>query len=139
MLEWPFADNALERIGGTMFVVYDQKTLDLMQKEEGIDLGVGVMVPVGTKLTKFDEEWDAAVKAGWAFKADTFERLAKATGVDPAKLIKTVEAYNGFCAVRRGAEFAKDPAYLRRSQDRPVLGNQERSERFGHSRRHQGQ
>lgn len=78
MLEWPFAGNVLERIGGTMYVVYDQKTLDHMVKEEGIDLGVGVMVPVGTKLANFSKEWDAAVKAGWAFKADTLDGLAKA-------------------------------------------------------------
>lgn len=64
MLEWPFAGNALERIGGTMFVVYDQKTLDHMEKDQGIDLGVGVMVPVGTKLTEFQKDWDGAVQAG---------------------------------------------------------------------------
>ena len=113
MLEWPFAGNALERIGGTMYVVYDQKTLDHMVKEEGIDLGVGVMVPVGTKLANFSKEWDAAVKAGWAFKADTLYGLAKATGMNPEKLKKTVADYNGYCAVRHDAEFAKDPKYLR--------------------------
>lgn len=85
MLEWPFAGNALERIGGTMYVVYDQATLDHMEKDKGIDLGVGVMVPVGTKLTNFEKEWADAVKGGWAFKADTLEGLAKATGMDPKK------------------------------------------------------
>lgn len=113
MLEWPFAGNVLERIGGTMYVVYDQKTLDHMVKEEGIDLGVGVMVPAGTKLANFSKEWDAAVKAGWAFKADTLDGLAKATGMNPEKLKKTVADYNGYCAVRHDAEFAKDPKYLR--------------------------
>ena len=119
MLEWPFAGNALERIGGTMYVVYDQATLDHMEKDKGIDLGVGVMVPVGTKLTNFEKEWADAVKGGWAFKADTLEGLAKATGMDPKKLVKTVEAYNGFCAVRHDAEFAKDPAYLREVKTGP--------------------
>lgn len=119
MLEWPFAGNALERIGGTMYVVYDQATLDHMEKDRGIDLGVGVMVPVGTKLTNFEKEWADAVKGGWAFKADTLEGLAKATGMDPGKLAKTVEAYNGFCAVRHDAEFAKDPAYLREVKTGP--------------------
>lgn len=119
MLEWPFAGNALERIGGTMYVVYDQATLDHMVKDQGIDLGVGVMVPVGTKLSNFSKEWDEAVKAGWAFKADTLDGLAKATGMDPAKFKKTVEAYNGFCAVRHDAEFAKDPKYLREVKTGP--------------------
>lgn len=119
MLEWPFAGNVLERIGGTMYVVYDQKTLDHMVKEEGIDLGVGVMVPVGTKLANFSKEWDAAVKAGWAFKADTLDGLAKATGMNPEKLKKTVADYNGYCAVRHDAEFAKDPKYLREVKTGP--------------------
>ena len=113
MLEWPFAGNALERIGGTMYVVYDQATLDHMEKDQGIDLGVGVMVPVGTKLNKFQTEFADAQKAGWAFKANTLDELAKLTGMNPDKLKKTVKAYNGFCAVRHDEEFAKDPAYLR--------------------------
>ena len=33
--------------------------------------------------------------------------------------MKTVEAYNGFCAVRHDAEFAKDPAYLREVKTGP--------------------
>lgn len=119
MLEWPFAGNALERIGGTMYVVYDQATLDHMEKNEGIDLGVGVMVPVGTKLANFEKEWADAAKAGWAFKADTLEGLAKATGMDPKKLEKTVADYNSYCAVRHDAEFAKNPKYLREVKTGP--------------------
>jgi fumarate reductase flavoprotein subunit len=118
MLQWPFAGNALERIGGTMYVVYDQKTLDHMIND-GIDLGVGVMVPVGTKLTKFNEEFADAQKAGWAFKADTLEGLAKATGMDPDRVKKTVEAYNHFCDVRHDEEFAKDPSLLREVKTGP--------------------
>ncbi|MDO5531960.1 FAD-dependent oxidoreductase [Sutterella sp.] len=119
MLEWPFAGNALERIGGTMYVVYDQNTLDHMEKDSGIDLGVGVMVPVSTKLVNFEKEWDAAVKAGWAFKADTLDGLAKITGMDPAKLKKQVETYNASCAIRHDEEFAKDPKYMREVKTGP--------------------
>ncbi len=119
MLEWPFAGNALERIGGQMWVVYDQKTLDYMTTTHGIDLGVGVMVPVGTKLTKFNEEWDAAVKAGWAFKANTLDELAKATGMDAKTLKATVDEYNGFCAVRHDGQFAKNEKYLREVKTGP--------------------
>lgn len=106
-------------VGGTMFVVYDQKTLDHMEKDQGIDLGVGVMVPVGTKLTEFQKDWDGAVQAGWAFKADTLDGLAKATGMNADKLKKTVAEYNGYCDVRHDAEFAKDPKYLREVKTGP--------------------
>lgn len=76
---------------------YDQKTLDHMEKDRGIDLGVGVMVPVGTKLSDFQKDWDGAVQAGWAFEPDTLEGLAKAAGMSRYKL-QNGEIINGFLA-----------------------------------------
>lgn len=119
MLNWPFAGNALERIGGSMWVVYDQKTLNYMVKEKGIDLGVGVMVPVTTKLTNFEKEWPAAEKAGWAVKASSLKELAKKTGMDLETLKASVKEYNGFAAVRHDGEFAKAPEYLRAVEKAP--------------------
>ncbi len=113
MLDWPSAGNALERIGGQMWVVYDQKNLDDMVTNKGIDLGVGVMVPVATKLTKFHDEWKAAHEAGWAYKANTLEELAKLTGMDPKNLKATVAEYNSSCDVRHDALFAKKSEYLK--------------------------
>ncbi|WP_290173608.1 FAD-binding protein, partial [uncultured Parasutterella sp.] len=111
MGDWPAAGNALERIGGQMWVVYDNKNLDSM-KHDGIVQGVGVMVPIGAKLTNFDKEWDAAEKAGWAVKANTLDELAKKTGMDPAKLKASVEQYNQAAEQRHDALFAKDPQYI---------------------------
>ncbi len=111
MGDWPAAGNALERIGGQMWVVYDNKNLNSM-KHDGIVQGVGVMVPIGAKLTKFEEEWPAAEKAGWAVKANTLEELAKKTGMDPEKLKASVEQYNNAAEVRHDALFAKDPQYI---------------------------
>lgn len=93
MGDWPAAGNALERIGGQMWVVYDNKNLDSM-KHDGIVQGVGVMVPIGAKLTNFEKEWPAAEQAGWAVKANTLDELAKKTGMDPAVLKASVEQYN---------------------------------------------
>lgn len=111
MGDWPAAGNALERIGGQMWVVYDNKNLDSM-KHEGIVQGVGVMVPIGAKLTNFDKEWPAAEQAGWAVKANTLDELAKKTGMDPARLKASVEQYNQAAADRHDALFAKDPQYI---------------------------
>lgn len=119
MLNWPFAGNALERIGGKMWVVYDQNTLDYMVKDQGIDLGVGVMVPVATKLNKFAREWPAAEKAGWAVKADSLDELAKKTGMDLATLERTIAQYNQYAAVRHDGDFAKSAQYLRAVQKAP--------------------
>ncbi len=119
MLDWPSAGNALERIGGQMWVVYDQKNLDDMVTNKGIDLGVGVMVPVATKLNKFHDEWKAAHEAGWAYKADTLDELAKLTGMDPKRLKATVEEYNKSCDIRHDEMFAKRPEYLKHVKTGP--------------------
>ena len=39
--------------------------------------------------------------------------------MNPEKLKKTVADYNGYCAVRHDAEFAKDPKYLREVKTGP--------------------
>jgi fumarate reductase flavoprotein subunit len=113
MLNWPYAGNALERQGGTMYVVYDQATLDYMVKGAGIDLGVGVMVPVATRLGKFDAEFKDAEAKGFAFKGATLDELAKKTGMDAATMKAQIERYNGFADKRHDDEFAKNPKYLR--------------------------
>ena len=62
--------------------------------------GTNTVVPVGTKLTNFDKEWDAAVKAGWAFKADTIEELCKQVKLPVERVTAIVKAYNE--AVEKG-------------------------------------
>ncbi len=119
MLDWPSAGNALERIGGQMWVIYDKANLDDMTKHKGIDLGVGVMVPVGTKLDKFDEEWKEAEKDGWAVKADTLEELAKKTGMDPDVFQATVKEYNTYVDKKHDDQFAKRPEYLKAVKEGP--------------------
>ena len=94
-----------------MWVVYDNKNLDSM-KHDGIVQGVGVMVPIGAKLTNFEKEWPAAEQAGWAVKANTLDELAKKTGMDPAVLKASVEQYNKAAEQRHDALFAKDPQYI---------------------------
>ena len=71
------------------------------------------MVPVGTRLTKFDAEWADAEKAGWARKAATLDELAAKTGMDAETLKLNVEEYNGYAAVRHDGLFAKNAKYVR--------------------------
>ena len=111
MYQWPFGGNALERQGGTMFVVFDQSTLDYM-KTKGIDVGVGVMVPVTAKLDKFDEHFQRGVKNSVAFKANTIEELAKLTGMPVANLKKTITRYNENTVLRHDRDFAKEAKFL---------------------------
>lgn len=111
MYQWPFGGNALERQGGTMFVVFDQNTLDYM-KTKGIDVGVGVMVPVTAKLDKFDEHLKRGEKNSVAFKAESLEELAKLTGMPIANLKKTIARYNEHTVLRHDRDFAKEAKFL---------------------------
>ncbi len=71
------------------------------------------MVPVATKLGKFDAEFKDAEAKGFAFKGATLDELAKKTGMDAATMRAQIERYNGFADKRHDDEFAKNPKYLR--------------------------
>ena len=111
MYQWPFGGNALERQGGTMYVVFDQNTLEYM-KTKGIDVGVGVMVPVTTRLDKFEEHFQRGAKNGVAFKANSVEELAKLTGMPVDNLKKTLARYNENAVLRHDRDFAKEAKFL---------------------------
>jgi len=111
IFQWPFAGNALERAGGLMYAIIDSNTKEYL-KTEGLDVGVGVMVPVKTKLLRLDAELERGVKQGIAFKADTVEGLAKLIGAEPKVLKSTIESYNSYAVNKHDAEYAKDPKYI---------------------------
>jgi len=111
IFQWPFAGNALERAGGQMFAIIDSGTKEYLMTK-GLDVGVGVMVPVKTKLLKLEQELERGVKKGIAYKSDTIKGLAKKIGADPKVLEATIERYNSFADNKHDAEFAKDPKYL---------------------------
>lgn len=110
--QWPFAGNALENQGGVMFVLYDDDTKRYMI-DEGIDVGVGIMVPVATKLTKLEEHFSRGEKAGKAFRANSIKELAQKTGMDYQTLKDNIERYNQLCSIRHDEDFVKDARYLR--------------------------
>lgn len=55
---------------------------------------------------------DAAVEAGYVYKADTLADLARQLGMDPAVLEQTVADYNAACEAGVDEAFGKDAAYL---------------------------
>lgn len=54
-----------------------------------------------------NENWDAAVEKGTAFRADTLDDLAAQLKMEPAALKATVEKYNAACAAGKDDEFGK--------------------------------
>ncbi|WP_168206036.1 FAD-dependent oxidoreductase [Geobacter sp. FeAm09] len=91
-----FAGNAIERQrDGFVWSIWDDETVRYME-EHGIDNGLGVLVPIGTKLTDLRAEIATAVaqKSSSIVVGDSIEELAQKMGVEPARLKENVDQYN---------------------------------------------
>lgn len=91
-----FAGNAIERQPDHfVWSLFDDETVRYLE-EKGIDNGLGVLVPIGTKLTNLRAEIASAVALNSTsiVVADSVEDLAQKMGVAPAKLQATVDQYN---------------------------------------------
>jgi fumarate reductase flavoprotein subunit len=99
---------------GYSFSIFDDSILQRLQ-EWGIDKNMASEYFPGSKLTGFDRELKKALEKGPddVFIADSIEKLAVKTGIDPAVLKATIDEYNSFCAKSHDDLFAKDPKYLR--------------------------
>jgi fumarate reductase flavoprotein subunit len=109
-----FAGNAVVRQkGGYVFKIFDENSKKYMV-EKGIDVGMGMWVPVATKLVNLEVELEEALKKGnrCVFVAGSLEELAGKMGTDPGIFKATVEEYNEFCARNHDDLFAKNPRYL---------------------------
>ncbi len=104
--------NAKYKEGYTVSIFDDSILRRLM--ERGIDKGVNVRTPSGSKPLSFDKELRILFEKGNTdvFVADSVEELAGKLGMNPEVLKSTVEEYNGFCEKRHDDLFAKDPKYL---------------------------
>lgn len=82
-------------------------------------LGYQGAIPVGTPIANAYDVLDDAVARGIAYKADTIEGLAEQIGCEPATLVATVEAYNGFCDTGVDEQFGKAAQYLNKIEAGP--------------------
>lgn len=85
-------------------------------------LGYGTSIPAGVPMDQADAVLQAAIDAGYVFKADTVAQLAEQMGLDPSALEETVATYNGFCEAGEDADFGKDPKYLKAVTGAPYYG-----------------
>jgi len=110
---FPYAGNALSKQeGGIMYSIFDEDTKKYMI-ETGIQYGLGVFVPVTTKLSRLDPEIQRGVKEGKAFVASSLEELATRMNVSGKTLKATVDENNKICEKHHDYLFAKDARYLR--------------------------
>lgn len=75
-------------------------------------LGYGSSIPVSTPLPETEEILQAAIDAGYVYKADTIAELAEKMGLDAKALEETVTQYNQYCENGVDQEFKKDSKYL---------------------------
>ena len=113
-----YISNAYEEVGGEGFAVFDDKTREEMIRK-GLPRGYFGMVTPGTKFTNFDELFAEGVKKGFCYKADTLEGLAKATGMDPKRLVATAEKMNAMTKAGKDDEFYKPSEWLREVKTGP--------------------
>lgn len=96
------------------WVIFDQNTVRYLT-EKGIDSGIGVLVPVGTKLTELEKDIKEALAADSdGFKeASSIAELAKKIDVPAKNLEATVAEYNKTCEAQHDPMFLKDRRYLK--------------------------
>jgi fumarate reductase flavoprotein subunit len=97
-----YRSNATEQVGGTAYVVFDQKTLDEF-KTNGQRFGFGAP----GKLPGLQEGLDKALaeKNDWMFKADSLDTLAKETGMGADNLKRSVARMNEYAKNGYDPEF----------------------------------
>lgn len=108
--------NAIERQKGNYAWVIFDENLRKHYVNDGIDAGMGVIVPIGTKLTKFEGAVDKYIADGDRniYSADSLEELANKIKVPAETLKKTVEAYNKGVDANKDEEYAKDPYFMKK-------------------------
>jgi fumarate reductase flavoprotein subunit len=106
-----------------VYNIFDEKAKKYMV-EKGVDNGIGVLLPVTTKLTDLDAEMKEGIAKGNKnmFVANSIEELAGKMGVRPAVLKATLDEYNKFCDQGHDDLFAKDRRYLRPLRTPPFYG-----------------
>lgn len=111
--------GAISLVGGQYYAVVDQTYVDGLNAgtdawtlcgADEVNWRTGMMTLKNKPLENVQQNMDAAVEAGWAFKADTVEELAEAIGAPG--LVETLETYNGYCEAGKDEQFYKPACFL---------------------------
>ncbi len=108
------ANIVYTQYGHHAWSIWDESQIDYMEKK-GVDSGIGVIVPVGAKMTKLREE----IKGALAVDSDGFKsassvkELARKINVPAEALEASVKQYNAYCAQGHDNEFFKEVRYMR--------------------------
>ncbi len=103
--------NAMTSNGGLMWSVFD-KNMKKSMIENGPVIPFNAIVVPGDKMTALDEGIEKGIKSGFAFKADTIEKLAKKIHIRPEKLRATIEKINNYADQKKDPDFSRKPEHL---------------------------
>lgn len=108
------ANTVYTQFGHHAWSIFDESQVKYMV-ERGVDSGIGVLVPVGAKMTKLYDEIAAAKKnEPEGFKiASSVSEMAKKIGVPVKALEAAVASYNKGCQEGHDGQFFKDVKYMR--------------------------
>ena len=112
---WPFSGNSVEKVGGTMYSIYDETTRKSLVEGKGIPVPMGEHVLANTRLSKLDADFakELATGHGNVFKADSIRDLAAQLGMQLETLQATLDENNREADGRQDPVFAKNPNFLR--------------------------
>jgi fumarate reductase flavoprotein subunit len=95
-----------------LFNMFDEDYRKMME-EEGIQVGLGVFAPTGTKIPDVPKALQASMEKDEAWICDTIEELCEKTGMEPKVLKANMDEYNENCEKGRDALFAKNPEFMK--------------------------
>jgi fumarate reductase flavoprotein subunit len=95
-----------------LFNMFDDDYRKFMETE-GIQVGLGVFAPTGTKIPNVVEALQASIDKDEAWVCDTIEELCVKTGQNLEVLKASMDAYNESCDKGRDALFAKNPEFMK--------------------------
>lgn len=123
--------GAISLVGGQYYAIVDQAYVDGLNS--GVDAWTlcgsdsenwrtGEMTLKDKPLENVQADIDAAVEAGWVFKADSVEALAEA--ISAPELVETVETYNAYCTEGKDEQFYKPACFLQPVAEGPFYAMQ---------------
>lgn len=113
--EFSLAGNAIaSQYGNAAWAIFDDAAIDYVENQ-GVDVGVGVLIKTKTKLSKLRDEIKNALKQkSEAVKsASSLKSLAKEIGVPAKALEESLAKYNRACQTRFDSEFFKEDQWMR--------------------------
>lgn len=103
--------NAMTANGGLMWSIFDDRMRTSMIEKGPLTPFNAIVVP-GQKMTALDQGLQKGIAAGYAFKADSIEALARQIKIGPQKLRETIENLNRYAELKNDPDFGRSPEHL---------------------------